>query len=398
MLLDVLNKEIRLLKKHRLYRTLKEIVPSTNGHISVDGVEAIDFSSNDYLGLSGDERLADAVKSALVGYGVGAGASRLISGNYDLNTQLEKKIASFKKLQNAVVFPTGYMANFGVITSLMDNSDDLIVADRLVHASLVDACRASGAAFRVYEHNNLDKLEGILKRYKNKRRVLVVTDGVFSMDGDIALLKDIGEISKEYSAWFMVDDAHGTGVLGYSGGGTAELLEATDLIDIHMGTLSKACGVLGGFVAGDNVLREYLVNKARSFIYTTGISPILCAAAIESINIIESEPWRRERLREISVHVRKSLTELGFKVVDGITPIVPVIIGDNLRVMEISQYLSAQGFLVPGIRYPTVPKGESRLRISLKATHSDTDIDKLLSAMKKVSVKYGVFLGDKRSK
>ncbi len=385
---ESLSAQIRLLKEQGLYRSLKEVVPLC-GKISVGGSEVVDFSSNDYLGLSGDERLACAVRSALDDYGVGAGASRLISGNYDLNNRLEQKISEFKKLQSALVFPTGYMANLGVITSLVNSSDDLIVADRLIHASLVDACRASGATFKVYEHNCPDKLEKILNRYRNKRRILVVTDGVFSMDGDIALLKNIGEISKKHSAWLMVDDAHGTGVLGDLGSGSAELFGVSDLIDIHMGTLSKACGVLGGFVAGDKVLTDYLVNKARSFIYTTGIPPILCVAAIEAINIIQSQPWRRERLRKISVFVRKSLTEIGFNVLDGITPIIPVIIGDNLKVMEISHRLFEEGFFVAGIRYPTVPKGESRLRISLKATHSDEDINRFLSVMKFFFEKYG---------
>ena len=389
MLRSILKNEIDNIKAKGLHRALKQASTSTAERIVIAGKEYINFSSNNYLGLLKDQRLADAAQDAILKYGIGAGASRLLSGNTVLHEQLERAIADFKNQEDALVFPTGYMANLGVVSSLMDSRNDLIVADSYIHASLFDACRNALGAFKVYPHGNVNELEQILKRYyRDKRRILIITDGIFSMDGDFAPIKQLGEIAKSFGAYLMVDDAHGTGVLGENGRGSAEYLGAEDVIDIHIGTLSKSCGVLGGFVTGIKELKEFLINTARSMIYTTGIPPVLCACSMEAIKIINEEPERRKRLLKNSNYLRMALKELGFDVVEGVSQIIPVIIGENERVMEISSYLHDNGLIVPGIRYPTVPRKLSRLRISLQATHSDNDIDKLIEVMKDVALNF----------
>ncbi len=385
----LLNKELSYIHDAGLYRQLSEIIPGNDSDRQMlNGKAIVNFASNDYLGLASDARLIGAVKKSSELYGVGAGASRLISGNYDIHSQLEEKIAGLKRQQAALVFPTGYMANLGCIITLMHHEEGLILADKLIHASLFDACRFSRATLRIYQHNDPSDLKKVLERFALKKPILIVTDGVFSMDGDIAPLPEICGLAKEYNASVMVDDAHATGVLGKRGAGTADHFGLENDIDIHMGTLSKACGVLGGFIAGKNELKEFLINKGRSFIYTTGIPPLLCAASIKAIEIIESEPWRRDRLFQVSGVVRNSLRTIGFNVIDGITPIVPVIIGDNNLVVSMRDYLAENGILVGAVRYPTVPEGEARLRISLQAVHSDEDIENLVSVMKKSAEKF----------
>lgn len=386
---DVLSREIENIKEQGFYRMLRTISPFKNAHVSSQGKTYINFSSNNYLGLAGDPRIISAAKRALDEYGVGSGASRLICGNTPLHDELEQMIAQFKQQEDALLFCTGYMANSGVISVLMDTQDDLIIADKLVHASIIDACRQSPATFRVYPHNNPGKLEKILQSCPERRRTLIITDGVFSMDGDLPPLAELVRIARQYDAWLMVDDAHGTGVLGTHGRGTAEFLGVENGVDIHMGTLSKACGVLGGFVAGVKELKELLINKARSFIYTTGIPAPLCAAAIESLKLIRDEPFRREYLSAISADVRACLGDMGFTIIDGVSPIIPVIIGDHVLVMEIARLLYEGGIIIPGIRYPTVRKGEARLRITLQANHTEDDIENLKNAMKQVAERFG---------
>ncbi|MEW6535891.1 MAG: 8-amino-7-oxononanoate synthase [Candidatus Auribacterota bacterium] len=386
---DALNDELNAFRAKHLYRSVRDVNPPAGNHVFINSKECVNFASNNYLGLAQDTRIISAAKDAMDKYGVGAGASRLISGSGILHAQIEARLAVFKKQDAALVFPTGFMANLGIITSLMDSEHDLILADRLIHASLFDACSSAKALFKIYPHNDTEALQRLLCRYTDKRRVLIVTDGVFSMDGDIAPIHELGTIAAEHNAWLMVDDAHGTGVLGINGVGSAEECGAHDLVTIHMGTFSKACGVMGGFVAGPQELRELLINKARSFIYTTGIPPALCAACITALDIIRDEPWRRVRLRDLSKYVRNHLRGLGFTVPDGITPVIPVILHDNELVMNYSRIMMALGVFAPGIRYPTVPRGQERLRVSLQAVHTDDDIEYLLSAMEKCAKRYG---------
>ena len=390
MIRKELSEEIANIKQKGLYRSLKEIEPTENGCGTWDRRKILNFASNNYLGIANDLRLVEAAKTALDKYGVGTGASRLISGTSSYHTELEERIAAFKNQEAALVFPSGFMANLGVVTAVADTENDLVIADRLSHASLIDSCRASAAAFKVFPHNDYRKLDTILSKYADKRRKLIVTDGVFSMDGDLADLQEIGAVARRHNAWLLVDDAHGIGVLGKRGRGVSEFLDTEESVTIHTGNFSKACGVAGGFVAGSHELKEVLINKARSFIFTTGIPPVLCAAALAGLNIIEEENWRREWLYAVSATVRTSLKELGFDVPEGVTPIIPVIIGDEFKVMELSGFLMDEGFFVPGIRYPTVARGQARLRLSIQATHSDDDIQRLIAAFKKTTQKIGV--------
>lgn len=382
---EQLQHELEQIKQSNLYRKLGYFNPDASSAENSDGKPVINFASNNYLGLAQDRRIIQAAHEALDVYGAGSGASRLICGTTPIHLELEQQLAIFKGQEASLVFPTGFMANIGVITSLMDGKDDLIIADRLIHASLVDACRASQALFRVYPHGDVDALSKILQRYPAKRRTMVITDGVFSMDGDIAPLKELCNLAKLHNAWVMVDDAHGTGVLGMHGKGTAEYCNVEQDVHIHMGTLSKACGGLGGFIAGSGELIELVINKARSFIYTTGIAPSVCGAGIEALKIIKSEPWRRERLKNLSKYVRNELSLAGFTVLDGITPIIPVLLGNSELAMKYAQYLGEHGLLVPGIRYPTVHRGQERLRICLQATHSDQEIKCLLDCMREAA-------------
>ncbi|MCB1195100.1 8-amino-7-oxononanoate synthase, partial [bacterium] len=383
-----LQKEIESIKDSSLYRSLKEIQPAGNGTALWEKKVIYNFAANNYLGLAAHPNLICAAKEALDKYGVGAGASRLISGTSSYHTELEEKTASFLNRESALVFPTGYMANLGTITALVDSERDLVVADRLCHASLIDACRASGAVFKVFPHNDWQKLDALLERSIPYRRILVVTDGVFSMDGDLSALCEIGKVAQKHNAWLLVDDAHGLGVLGSHGRGACEFLDAEELVTVFTGNFSKAVGVAGGFASGPSELKELLINKARSFIFTTGIPPVLCAAACAGLEIVINEPWRRERLMQNSCTVRSALRSFGFRVPDGITPIIPVMIGNERTVMELSHFLLEQGILVPGIRYPTVKKGQARLRLSVQATHSDDDIRHLISIFASAAKKY----------
>src|SRR3989338_7747841 len=348
-MLEFIDQELEALKKAGLYRELKVI----------DRSKIIIFCSNDYLGLANHPKVIKKATGALKKFGAGAGASRLISGNTIIHEELEKKLARFKKREAAIVFPTGYMANLGTISALT-NEKDTIIIDRLNHASIIDACRLTKAKFQVYPHKDMATLEKILKRSEIYKKRLIITDSIFSMDGDIAPLPQIVKLAKRYNAITMIDEAHATGVLGQNGRGAEEHFGIEGQIDIVMGTLSKAIGSLGGFVAGSQRLIDYLRNKARNFIYTTALSPASCAAAIAALEIIEAEPKIRQRLWT-------NVKSLGFK---SETPIIPIMIGDTKKTMAISQKLLARGFFISGIRPPTVPRDQSRLRLTITANHS----------------------------
>jgi glycine C-acetyltransferase/8-amino-7-oxononanoate synthase len=324
-------------------------------------------------------------------FGVGAGASRLITGNTTLHMELEKRLAAFKGREAAIVFRTGYMANLGAITSLLDEKD-AIITDRLNHASIIDACRLSKAKLQVYPHKDMQALEKILKKSDKYNKRLIVTDAIFSMDGDIAPLPRIIELAKKYKAITMIDEAHSTGVLGAKGKGLEEHFGIVGKTDIIMGTLSKALGGLGGFIAGSRELIDYLRNKARSFIYTTALPPSVCAAAITALEIIEEQPELREKLWHNVKHLTP-LIPLSIKDGEGETrregvridtPIIPIIIGDPKKTMEISHKLFEKGFFVSGIRPPTVPANECRLRITVTSMHSKEDINCLASLLQEL--------------
>ena len=390
-----LKQEIERLKRLGLYRNLKKIVGHIDTTVSIDGKEVILLSSNNYLGIATHPKLKDAAVSALKEYGTGACASRLISGNMEIHEELEKRIAKFKECQSAIVFPTGYMANIGVITSLASKGD-LILSDELNHASIIDGCRLSGAEIKVYPHKDVEKLKKILSQgnaFSSKdihKKRLIVTDGIFSMDGDIAPLPEILGIARKEDALVMVDDAHATGVLGENGKGTAEHFGLTDGNLIHMGTFSKALGSMGGYIAGSKVIIEYLKNNARPFIYSTALPPSVCASSIAAIDLLEKEPSIRTRLWRNIARFRKGLINLGYNMMESQTQIIPILIGDTSLTMEFARAIFEKGVYAPGIRPPTVPEGKSRIRTSLMASHTDEQIDRVLEVFESEGQRLGI--------
>ena len=373
-----ISEELKKLEKNGLYRGLRTITSNQEAHVTIGDKDYISFSSNNYLGLANHPKIKKAAVNAVEQFGCGAGASRLIVGTMEFHTRLERRIALFEGKPAAIIFCTGYVTNVGVVTALVGRGD-VVIVDRLSHASIIDAARLSGAKLLVYPHKDMSRLESILKRYKEYKKRLIVTDSVFSMDGDFAPLPEIIKLAKQYGAMVMIDEAHATGVIGESGRGVAEYFGVAEEIDIIMGTLSKSVGSLGGFVVGSNKLISYLQNKARSFIYTTALPPAVCAASIVAFDIIESEPRLREEFWERVNMVKKGLRELGFNLMNTESHIIPILIGDDRTTMEISKYLYENGILVPGIRIPTVLKGTARLRITVMVTHTHRDINKLLT-------------------
>ncbi|MED0676343.1 8-amino-7-oxononanoate synthase [Aneurinibacillus thermoaerophilus] len=340
------------------------------------------FSSNNYLGLARDERLKKAAIQAIETYGTGSGGARLTTGNFLLHERLEASLASFKQKESAIVFSSGYLANLGVISALM-GPGDVIFSDELNHASIIDGCRLSKARIVVYRHADMDDLRNKIRSAQETKK-FIVTDGVFSMDGDIAPLPDIVEVAQTHGAWVMVDDAHATGVLGETGAGTAEYFGVSDRIQLLMGTLSKSVGAEGGYVAASRTVVDYLRNHARSFIFQTSLSPGVVASALEGIRIIREESERRRRLLKNARLLRDGLTKLGFTLVEGITPIVAVMIGEAEKAVRFSARLEEEGVFAPAIRPPTVPQGSSRIRVTLMATHTQSEIDQVLTCFEKV--------------
>jgi 8-amino-7-oxononanoate synthase len=345
----------------------------------IDGRRAILFSGNDYLGLSHHLSVKQAAADALVKYGNSAGASRLISGNHQLYRRLEAGLARFKQKEAALVFATGFMANLGLITAITGRGDTIYM-DKLSHASLYDGCRLSEATVKRYPHADLGALEKLLESpRRGNGRQIIVTDGVFSMDGDLAPLADLQELADRYDAMLVVDDAHGTGVLGAGGRGTAEHLGVR--LDMEIGTLSNALGSLGGYVAGDPQLIAELVNKSRAFIFTTGLPPATVAAALEAITIVETDSTRRTRVLSLAQKARRTLSDAGYSVPPGITPIVPLMIGGAADAVALSDRCLEQGVFVPAIRTPAVPRKEARLRMTVSALHSEAQLDQALQVL-----------------
>jgi 8-amino-7-oxononanoate synthase len=351
------------------------------GRIEVRGRNLVHFGSNDYLALAGDPRVIDAARRAAEAYGWGAGASPLIAGWTDAHAALAEGLARFEGTDAAALFPTGFAANAGTIAALVGKGDALY-SDRLNHASLIDGARLSGASLRVYPHNDVDRLAEQLGRDRGRyRRSLIATDGVFSMDGDLAALGPLAEVAERFGAMLLVDEAHGTGVIGPDGRGAASACGVDGRVPVRVGTLSKALGSLGGFVAGSRRLIDWLTNHARTMIYSTGLPPAAAAAASEALAIARAEPWRRERLAELGSLLRSHLAAAGFPASDSAGPIVPVPVGAADDAVRAAEHLWASGLFVPAIRPPTVPEGTARLRVSLTAAHSHADVERLAQAL-----------------
>jgi len=388
-------KEIEALKQAGLYRSPSLVSGSVDATVCINGKKMILLSSNNYLGLANHPDVKNAAVDVLNKYGAGAGASRLISGNMEIHEKLEKKIAEFKGSESAILFSTGYMANIGVLSSL-PGKGDLILSDELNHASIIDGCRLSQAETLVYPHIHINRLNDLLLKscktsgHRDYHNRFIVTDGVFSMDGDMAPLPELLELAKKYNAFLMVDDAHGTGVLGETGRGVCEHFGLKDERIIHIGTFSKALGSLGGYVAGSEIIIQYLKNRARSFIYSTALPPSVCASSIAAIENIEKDPSIRKRLWKNVFKLTTGLKSKGYGNVESHSHIIPVIIGDTNLTMAFAKGLFENNVFAPGIRPPTVAEKQSRIRVSLMASHTDQHIDHVLSVFEDQGMRLGI--------
>lgn len=355
--------ELESLKATDLYRRLRRVETETGPWATVEGRRMLMLGSNDYLGLASHPRVREAAKEAVDRWGAGAGGSRLTTGNLAIHEELEAQLAALKGSEAALLFTSGYLAATGTIPALAGRSD-LILSDALNHACLIDGCRLSGAEVRIYRHGDAGHARELLADRGRFRRALVITDGVFSMDGDVAPLPHLHALSRETETWLMVDDAHATGVLGQQGGGTAEYFGLPQNDIIHMGTLSKALGSQGGFIAAPTVVVDYLRNRARSFVFDTALTPAAAGAALAALAIVREEPQRRDKLMENARLLRELLK---IETQDTITPIIPVLIGEAQKALDLAETLERQGIRAPAIRPPTVPSGTARLRLSVTA-------------------------------
>jgi 8-amino-7-oxononanoate synthase len=386
MIQESLRQALAELDAQGLKRRRRTLESGQGARVRVDGRELLSFASNDYLGLAHHPDIAAAARSAVNDYGVGAGASHLLTGHHILHHQAEVALAALVGMPQALLFSTGYMANLAVVTALLGR-EGAVFADKLNHASLVDAALLSRAEHVRYPHLDLDALERKLRASQAMTK-LIASDAVFSMDGDIAPVPELLRLAEQYDAWLFLDDAHGFGVLGQEGRGALEhsglaaSIIATHPSLIYLATLGKAAGVAGAFVAaGDDVI-DWLVNRARTYIYTTAQPPLLAAAALASLQLIRGETWRRQHLARLIAYLKQGVAGLPWALMRSDTPIQPLLVGENAAALRLSEGLLDRGILVPAIRPPTVPPGKARLRISLSADHTEADLDVLLTALK----------------
>lgn len=351
--------------------------------IVVKGRELVNFGSNDYLALAADPRLAQAVCEAIGQEGWGSGASPLVTGHSQLHSQLERRIAEFEGTEAALVFPSGFAANSGTIAALVA-AGDVVFTDRKNHASLLDGCRLSRADVRVYPHGDWQRLDQLLGQAGKHRRRLIVTDSLFSMDGDVAPLVELVALAERYEAMLMIDEAHATGVFGPRGRGVAEQFDLEDRIHVRVGTLSKALGSIGGFVAGSRLLVDWLVNRARPYVFSTALPAAMAAAALAALEIVDREPQRRRELLARAAQLRETLVADGWNTGASASQILPLIVGTPERALQLSAALRERGFLVPAIRPPTVPEGEACLRLSLTWGHTPEVLDDLVRALREI--------------
>ena len=367
-------------REQQAYRSRRVVGGPQGPHISINGKQYLSFCSNDYLGLADHPDVVKAFQQAANDYGVGSGAAHLISGHSRAHHALEEELAAFVQRPRALLFSTGYMANLGTVTSLIGKNDN-VIEDRWNHASLIDAGRSSGAQLRRYQHSDMDSLHQQLDGADHGNK-LIVTDGVFSMDGDIAKLDELTEIARQHNAWLMVDDAHGLGVLGEQGRGSLDTYKLTmDDVPVLMGTLGKAFGAFGAFVAGSDDLVEFLIQQARTYIYTTALPSAVAEATRASLRLVQQEQWRRDKLTTLVQRFRSGAQQLGLTLTDSTTPIQPLIIGGNEKALQLSQQLYSNGILISAIRPPTVPENTARLRITFCSAHEEQDVDTLLSQL-----------------
>src|SRR5438552_12154074 len=388
---DLFQEQLEALRACSLDRHLRELTSAQGPEIEIDGRRLINFSSNDYLGLANDPRLREAAIAAITEFGVGAGASRLISGTQSPHVRLEQALAKWKGTEAALCFSSGYAAALGTIPALV-TKDDVIVLDKLCHASLIDGTKLSGAILRVFPHNHLGKLQSHLewaRRQHPEKRILILTESVFSMDGDRAPMRELVELKKRFDALLMLDEAHAVGVIGSNGCGLAAAENVSEEVDVQMGTLSKALGSSGGYICGSRTLIDWLINRARSFIYSTAPPPATAAAALAAVDFLASPSGEERRLLlwERIKLMQQLLPRAGAKGEDvtARSAIFPWIVGDEKAALDLAAVLQSEGFLVPAVRYPTVAKGAARLRITVTATHKAAQIRELCKAIKRLS-------------
>jgi glycine C-acetyltransferase len=387
--LQYLDEALEQLRRDGLYRNLRQLEGEQLPRARFDGHEVINLSSNNYLGLTTHPKLREAALRAVRELGVGSGSVRTIAGTMTLHMELERRIAAFKKTEAAVVFQSGFAANAGTVAALLGKGD-LILSDELNHASIIDGARLSRAEIRVFPHRDTEALERLLEETKAVKRRLVITDGVFSMDGDVAPLPRIAALARAHGAIMMIDDAHSSGVLGRAGRGTVDHYDIHGQVDVQVGTLSKAIGVLGGYVCGSRSLIEFLYHRARPFLFSTSHPPAVAAACLTAFDVLEEEPERIERLWANTKRFKAGLSKLRFDTGSSETPITPIMVGEADLAMRFSDRLFERGVFAQGIGFPTVAKGKARLRTIVTATHSDQDLDRALSILGDVGRELGV--------
>jgi glycine C-acetyltransferase/8-amino-7-oxononanoate synthase len=376
------EKRLTELAAHHLTRRLTPIQSGVGPMVEIAGRQILLLASNDYLGLASHPEVIQSAIEATQQFGAGAGASRLLSGSLPPHQELESALAQFKGTDAALTFSSGYLANIGTIPALIGR-DGLILADRLCHASLIDGCRLSTADFRIYRHNDVSHLQFLLAKRRKGRRTLIVTDGLFSMDGDLAPLPELSRLAQDYEADLYIDDAHGTGVMGPHGRGTAEHFGLDTQIPFQMGTLGKAFGSSGAYLAGPATLIRYLINTSRSFIFTTAPPPSSAAAATAALRVMQREPERRERLWANRERLFSGLLQLGFNLSPSVSPIMPILVGNAEAALSFSGHLLAEGVYAPAIRPPTVPDETSRIRVTVTSEHRPNHIDHALIAFQR---------------
>ncbi|MEJ5241417.1 MAG: glycine C-acetyltransferase [Anaerolineales bacterium] len=391
--LDWIEQELQALHEQGLYNRIRTIQSPQGAWLKVDGKEVLNFCSNNYLGLANHPRLVEAAQRAVEKYGVGPAAVRSIAGTMDLHVELERRLAAFKGVEAAITFQSGFNANLGTIPALV-GKEDVIFSDELNHASIIDGCRLSGATIVRYAHNNVADLERAIQEWQGKyRRALIVTDGVFSMDGDIAPLPEIYEIARRYDILLMVDDAHGEGVLGRGGRGIVDHFDLHGKVDIEVGTLSKAFGVVGGVVAGNARIVEWLRQRGRPFLFSSAMTVPDVAACLAALDLLEESTYLVEKLWENARYFKAEMKRLGFDTGQSQTPITPIMLGEAPLAQEFSRRLFEEGVFAMAIGYPTVPKGKARIRVMISAAHEREDLDKGLEAFARVGRALGVIAG-----
>jgi len=380
------------IKARNLYRRLRTVESAQGSWVKLEGRRVLNLCSNNYLGLAGHPAVIEAGARAMAEWGCGSGASRSICGNMAVHELLERRIAALKGTESALLYTSGYTANLGIISALV-GKEDCVFSDELNHASLIDGCRLSQAKVTVFPHNDLDQLEQALRRTRERSpggRRLIVVDGVFSMDGDLAPVTEIAGLAEKFDSLLMVDEAHATGVLGPGGRGLVASLGLERRVPVIMGTLSKALGSFGGFAAGNRELTEFLVNTSRSFIFTTGLPPASAACALAALDVLEQDTSLPFKVQENGAFLRQRLNTIGFNTLKSQTQIIPVVVGEAAGAVEMSQLLLERGVLATAIRPPTVPQGTSRIRATVMATHTRADLELAASAFEEAGRKVGI--------